>query len=394
VNQPPLRRDVVVDEPGMVGARWWQDSVVDPVSRRAMLTGLLGAGVAVAVVAGGLAECEPTKSARRQAIELQRQYGWSFGASSEGLVFNGSSTEPFDPSRLDRMPLDLAPRSSALRPYYVQTLFEAPSALPRAVAEGEDGPPPPPLKQALRPILTSSMRDAYAWARRFAESLASIPGACLVVDLDGPDSVAFAAGASPVFDPVFLFDNWPHPHGVVPAHLTLAAAAYYQPLFAQPGPVDSPPMFVLDRKRLAPYSDDAAQFDNRWVARMPSAGVLWGLGVRKLFYITAIRQSPRELDDLNDDLVAAVAAGISIVAIALSGYPLDAQGSPASSALSDAYTPVPRRTPFSSEGIAGAHATPQQFGSVPVVVSAFRGTVIDVGWNRSGSWNRGWTSGG
>src|SRR5689334_23419108 len=54
-------------------------------------------------------------------------------------------------------------------------------------------------------------------------------------------------------------DNWPHPKGVVPAHQTLAAAAYFQPLFAKRAGVGSPPMLVLDRRRLAAYTDDRSE---------------------------------------------------------------------------------------------------------------------------------------
>jgi hypothetical protein len=395
VSEEPLRQDVAVDEPGMVGARWWQDSVVDPVGRRQMLFTMLAAGAGVGVGAAALAASDPTRTARRAALDLQRQYGWSFGASAEGLVFNGVSTEPFDRSRLDRMVAELAPRSSAHRPFYVPTLFEAPAALPRAVAEGDPGAVGS-LRQSLVPISTTGMREAFAWADRYARWLAQVPGACLVVDLNGPESVAFAAGASGLFDPVFLFDNWPHPHGVVAAHLTLAAAAYYQPMFARAGPNGSPPMFVLDRQRLAPYRDDAAQFDNRWVARMPNTKELQGLGARTVFYVVPSLSMPCELDDLNDDFVSYALGGFSIVALDTSIRDADGLHGPAdvATSLGATYLPMPRRTPFSSGHPGAGRPVPDQFGSVPVVLSALGGTLLGVAWSRSGSWNRGWGGGG
>src|SRR5271170_5569626 len=76
-------------------------------------------------------------------------------------------------------------------------------------------------------------------------------GAMVVVDLPGPEAVAFAAGAASAFDPVFALDNWPHPRGVVPAHQTLAAAAYCQPLFARRASGSAAPrwpLLVLDRR--------------------------------------------------------------------------------------------------------------------------------------------------
>ena len=204
--------------------------------------------------------------------------------------------------------------------------------------------------------------------------------------------MAFAAAASSRFDPVFLFDNWPHPHGVVPAHLTLAAAAYYQlhvrQGFAasnaeQAGP--SAPMFVLDRQRLATYTDSATQFDNRWVARMPGVQALRTLGIKKLLYVGPVGTT-HELDDLNDDFVTDHTAGISISLMdvtAIDALHLKNQ-------LSVEYAPVARRTLFSSGIAGGGRPTPPEFGSVPVVLSLVGGTLLGVAWSRSGTWNRGW----
>ena len=228
------------------------------------------------------------------------------------------------------------------------------------------------------------MRDAFRAAQTAAQALAAVPGAALVVDLDGQDSVAFAAGASALFDPVFLFDNWPHPHGVVPAHLTLAAAAYYQPMLAkaaQSAPHDSPAMFVLDRQRLSTYTDSAQQFDNRWVARMPGVQALRSLGIKRLLYVSP-SSSARELDDLNDDFVTDHAAGIAITLVDVSAI------DPAT--LASSCAPVARRTLFSSGVAGGGRPTPPEFGSVPVVVGLVGGTLLGVAWSRSGTWNRGW----
>jgi hypothetical protein len=392
VSERPLRQDARVDEPGLVGARWWQDSVVDPVGRRQAILTLLVAGglIGVAGVGAGAAveACEPTKTSRLLALELQRKYGWSFGAATESLVFNGVSTEPFDPGRLAAMVTDLGPRVASHRPFYVPTLFESPTALPQAVSEA-DPTPIPPLSSALKPILTSSMRHAYQSAQGALQALAAVPGAALVVDLDGQDSVAFAAGASSLFDPVFLFDNWPHPHGVVPAHLTLAAAAYYQPMLAnaaRSGPRDSPAMFVLDRQRLNSYTDSAERFDNRWVARMPGVQALKALGVRRLLYVEP-SSSGRELDDLNDDFVTDHAAGIAITLVDLTA--IDAASVASTAKLAADYTPIARRTQFSSGVAGGGRPTPSEFGSVPVVLGLAGGALLGVAWSRSGTWNRG-----
>jgi hypothetical protein len=390
VSERPLRQDARVDEPGLVGARWWQDSVIDPVGRRHTILTLLAVGVGLGV--GGLAldACEPTKKSRLGALELQRKYGWSFGAATESLVFNGQSTEPFDRSRLAQMVTDLAPRLAAHRPFYVQTLFESPTALPTAVSEG-DPTAIPSLKDALQPIFTQGMHDIFKWVQANVDALAAVPGVALVVDLDGQDSVAFAAGASARFDPVFLFDNWPHPHGVVAAQHTQAAAAYYQPMFAsasmasQAGPHPPAPMFVLDRQRLATYTDSATQFDNRWVARMPGVQALRALGIKRLLYVGPAANT-RELDDLNDDFVTDHTAGISIALIDVPTFDALQLGTQ----LSVDYVPSARRTLFSSGISGGGRPTPPEFGSVPVVLSLVGGTLLGVAWSRSGTWNRGW----
>ncbi len=406
MSEPTLHQDAHVDEPGLVGARWWQDSIVDPVGRRKALISLLAVGAGVGAAGLLFEACAPTRKGRKRSLEIQRQYGWSFGAATESLVFNGVSTEPFDRARLAKMVEELAPRLAKHLPYYLPTLFESPSALPKAVCEG-DSATIAPLDGALRPIATPAMRDAFSRAQAAVDGLAT-PGTALVVDLDGPSSVAFAAAASRRFDPVFLFDNWPHPRGVVAAHLTLAAAAYYQPMLAkaapEAGPSDAPAMFVLDRQRLATYTDSAQQFDNRWVARMPGRDALKTLGVTRLAYVSPLSSAPWELDDMNDDLVFDHAGGIAIVAVSLSDLP---QGSPLvsppasiappppPSKLGTDYVPVPRRTPFSSGAPGGTRPIPTDFGSVEVLLSLLGGVFMGVAWSRSGTWNRsGGSSGG
>jgi len=401
VSEPTLRRDAQVDHPGLIGARWWQDSVVDPVGRRKALITMatLGAGLGIAGLV--IDACAPTRKGRRHALDLQREFGWSFGAATESLVFNGQSTEPFDRDRLGQMATELAPRVSKHRPYYVPTLFESPTALPRTVCEG-DPATIPSLKAALQPIFTDAMRDAFRRAEASLDSW-SDGDTGLVVDLDGPSSVAFAAAASSRFDPIFLFDNWPHPRGVVAAHLVLAAAAYYQPMLAKAvhdAAPDAPPMFVLDRQRLASYGDNAQQFDNRWVARIPGLQALWALGIRRIAYVTPAPQAPWELDDLNDDFVADHLGGISILALPLSNLPAAPStalriGSPSVSALGADYAPVPRRTPFSSGAAGARRPTPEDFGSVEVLQSLIGSALLGVAWSRSGTWNRssGWGGG-
>ncbi len=466
-TDPPFQRDELVDKPGIVGARWWQEGLdqADPVARRTALKVMFGAAIGIAAV-GGLVALIAKSSApsvpgtgsasdydttqTRKALVLQREYGWSFGAPGEALVFDGQSTAPFDRAALARLADDLSPSRAALRPFFVPTLLESVTAQRKTVPAG-DPAPFVPVGDVLQPIFTPAMGAAF----RSGRALASLfdakkhPGAppiALVVDLPGPESIAFAAGAIGAFDPVLLFDNWPHPRGVVKAHLTLAAAAYFQPLFAKARQRSNqaPPMFLLDRGRLAPYTDDATQFDNRCIARMPSATRLAALGLAHMLCVVPSSSDTRESDDLNEDFVDAARSNMQVRLVAddafgpdpdaiPSVHVVDAGTSPMPTpdaplhyygrqAATDGwfwvdypwsgtsakareptfprpgstYVPTPRSSAFSSGlPVSPMHPTPSDFGAVPVVIAVATGAIIGARMSRNGSWTRssGWGGG-
>ncbi|WP_437737553.1 hypothetical protein [Sorangium sp. So ce1335] len=440
--EEPFERAEVVDSPGIVGSRWWHKGLVDApkdASRRSAImvalgvVGLSGVAAALAVVADGCSG-DDTEVQRKRALDMQRSFGWSFGAAQESVTFDGESKKPFDKGALARMSTDLRPADESLRAYYVPSLFESPYAAPTLVPEG-DPAPVTPLGTVLRPIFTPAMDRAYRSGKALASLLlaARTPSGlrrdiAVLVDLDGPESVAFAAGAAEAFEPVFTFDNWPHPRGVVKAHLTLAAAAYYQPLFARPPSGPRATMLVLDRQRLSAYSDDATQFDNRYVARLPAADALWARGVRHVLYVVPTEMDAVESDDLNDDLVAYRMRQIDVGMIAASVFSADA-GEPTPAGATDEwppyyyggraathgwfwvdypwgpppapvpvepavrrpgkhYVPTSRATPFSGTSLGGAQPVPETFGTVPVVVALGTGAILGAALSRSGSWNR------
>ena len=82
-------------------------------------------------------------------------------------------------------------------------------------------------------------------------------------------------------------------------------------------------MFVLDSLRLSPYRDDAQQFDNRYLARLPSAQALTALGYNRVLYVRPSNSELQELDDLNDDFVHYRDAGIDVRAVALADFTID-----------------------------------------------------------------------
>jgi hypothetical protein len=429
-GEPPFQRTELLDKPGIVGAKWWQDrlSTVDPIARRqALMTlGIVGltlvaTGVVVAAVVSE-SDAPDTTTKLFGALDMQRKYGWSFGAAGEALTFDGQSQQPFDRSALDRLVGDFAPAQARLKRFSSPTLFQSPSALPTSIPEG-DPAQVRPLRDALQPIITAAMDTAYRSGKGLASLFeGALPQTVMVVDLPGPQAIAFTAGLAGTFDPCFTFENWPHPRGVVHAHMTLGAAAYYQPLFTrmtasrkQPGPA----ALVLDRDRLTAYTDDASQFDNRYAAKLPTAAALKELGVKNVLYVVPTRNDVVELDDLNEQLVAYVAAGLSVKAVAVSdfmpGAPLPGQTAaeapyyyggdiathqgfwdrylwsppsktahraPTNVSSGSSYSPQPRSTAFSSA------AVPTGFGFVPVIVAAGTGAVLGAKLSRSGSWNR------
>jgi hypothetical protein len=333
-----------------MSASWWRASLrARPLAR--LLSGWsapliwTGAGLTVSGCAEILSETEPDRT--QAALEAQQQDGWSVGDEGRPLAFPGA--QPRDISgglewreALSTLTLRLSPAEPRWSPYYVPTLFQSLEA-PRSAD----------LRAAISPIYTSEM--AVAWHR--GEALLSLfldNGVCrndvaVVLDVAGPEAVALGAALAPCFDPIFVLDNWPHPDGVVPAHLTLGAALYFLPSFERARPTRSAsaaPLFVLDRQRLAPYTDDAGRFDNRYFAGLPSREALQAGGIRQLLYVTPDEVS-MDADDLNGDLVALDQGGIDVKMLALSDF---------------SQTPLPG---WPSQPVPGCPPAPLAFGPQP-----------------------------
>jgi len=301
----------------LVGAAWWTASLRAQPLRPLIWTS------AGALSLSGCAEliAEAPQDPGHAALDQQQVEGWNVGGEALTLAFPSAQETDISGGTgwrdsLGSLALRLSPAAPRWAPYYVPTLFQSLEA-PR---NGD-------LRLAMRPIFTAEM----ALASRRGEALLSLlqeGGTCrndvaVVLDLVGPEAIAVAAALAPCLDPVFVFQNWPHPAGVVPAHLTLAAALYYLPTFERERPGRSPlaaPVFVLDRQRLAPYVDDAKQFDNRYLAGLPSAAALQGAGIRHVLYVTPDEAVTLEADDLNDDLVGLDVAGLDVKMLALADF--------------------------------------------------------------------------
>lgn len=399
---PEFKKDVAIDKPGIVGARWWHQGLLDEearMSRRQAMVGIATATGVVAAVAGlaGLAFLdgpEETTVAHRESLVMQRVYGWDFGARGTPLVFDGKSTTPFVRADLAKLPVLMTPNPGPFAKYHVPTLLESLSAAPaaRLPDPGDGGPPADgvPFKKlvdVIEPIYTPAMQEAYAAGEELVRLLQGRTDLAVVVDMPGPQSVAFAAGAASAFEPVLLFDNWPHPKAVVPSHVALAALAYYQPRFAETKTRKTAmPLFVLDRSRLSPYSENSALFDNRYYAKMPKLSSLSKDGIKSLLYVVASPASLPEPDDLNPIFAQPKPeTGIDLRAVALADLKAD------QSTFWGTGTPEPGAVPLSAarghQFLLRALAPPPSFSKVPVIVSA-SGLIISAALDRSGSMNR------
>ncbi|WP_224365074.1 hypothetical protein [Hyalangium versicolor] len=375
-NEPedlPFLRKVTTRQPGIVGAQWWNEGLSemqDPMSRRSALKALAALGGVVAVGGGIIAAVTGVTSdpiEDRDTLETQRAQGWNFGAPDEALSFVGQSSVAYDASSFDTLATGMAPRQDSLKPFYQATLFQALAEVPGTNWEGLQSKSA--LKGTLRPIFTPAMDTAFrqglALESLFPQGQEVSRTTAVFVDLPGPETVAFSTGLARRFEPIYTFDNWPHPRGVVPAHLTLAAVVYYRPLLdrlARERSTPAPPVFVLDRNRLLPFTDVKKQFDNRYLVRLPPAQSLKGLGIQHVLYIVPGDVPLQELDDINEDFVSYREAGIDVKAMAASDF------QPADPKAEDALT-----QPYTADALAALPRQPYFFGGSPQSHSIFWG---------------------
>jgi hypothetical protein len=338
-NRPhPFVLQVAYDQDELLGARWWHEGLqLAPVdladsplgtdaSRRAALKVLAGLGVGVVFAGVAFRGCAGNRPTRYQsstsssnasnspplaATDAQRQYGLLYAADGAAFAWtdtvpNDANGDPMDRSSLQLLATELQPKIARWQPFYVPTLaisLQAPDATE--------------LRAKIPFVNSAAMQSAFVRGQALADVIAyaEAPAKWLVVvDLPGPQSVAFAAGLAKQATPVCMFGNWPHPRGVVPSHMTLAALLFHRPqLAASPREGELAAALVLDRDRLHPYDNASDRFDNRYVVQLPSATALQGIE-RVLYVVPGGGQASaeQELDDLNETFVAWRSAGVPV----------------------------------------------------------------------------------
>lgn len=268
---------------------------------------------------------------QQDAIELQKKEGWNAGSTDKKLTFTGkTSTDSqgtMDWSNFNTSAALLKAwgvKNSAWQPYTVPTLVQALDQ--------------PSLKGEIGPVFTPAMRTAYSRGLGMREILQKTKNpetTMIVVDIPGPEAVAYAAAIADVADPVITFDNWPHPLGVVKSHETLGAMLYYAAEVsakAAKRPANAPGVLVLDANRIAADVDPDTQFDNRYVAKIPTADKLQGMKTTNVIYAVPDKGVTAERDDLNDDFASYKEKGINVSMIALSDFTPDPKEQQADSA--------------------------------------------------------------
>ncbi|MGI9104870.1 MAG: hypothetical protein ACR2G4_01330, partial [Pyrinomonadaceae bacterium] len=294
---------------------WWQTS------RRTFIVG--GAIAAGAALTGGgiwLATRDDTTDVDKDSLDLQRAQGWNIGSEEMRLTLAGVQTMDSRQSDgwhtyLDQSAMLTAyqPKSQTWLPFFVPTLIQS---LQYETLRGQ-----------IAPIFLPDMKEAYERGRTIGRDfLANAENAseiAIIVDLPGRDSIALGAGMADAAHLIPTFDNFPHPLGVAPSHETLGAMLYYageieakQTALA----TNAAPVFLLDSKRLEPYRDADTQFDNRYLAKLPSARKFQEMGIKSIVYVVPDRTRTEELDDLNEDLVEYKNNNLNVAMLPLSDF--------------------------------------------------------------------------
>ena len=257
----------------------------------------------------------------QDSLDLQKKEGWNVGSTDRKLNFEPTFTSALasvpdsdwkqylDPNKLIAA---YQPTSATWQPYFVPALLQS-------MAQQS-------LREQIKPVKTPLMEQTYGQAQGLHELLSQSANAnesLIVADLEGTQAIAFGAAMADFACLIPVFDNWPHPLGVVRSHETLGAMLYYAKEIEDKKakvPDKAPAVLLLDSQRLNAYTDEENQFDNRYLAKLPAANDLKQRGITSLMYVVKDEKQKEELDDLNDEFVELQKQGISVRLLRLSEF--------------------------------------------------------------------------
>jgi hypothetical protein len=301
-------------------AAWWQDELTRrEANRRVLAGGALVAGVAAigATSAGCTSNSEPTES---NSLDLQRASGWNVGFDTESITVPDATTSDSLGGEGWRGFLTPTRLIEATQPAAETWRSHESPALIQALGQAS-------LASAMTPMHNTAMDAAYGRGLALGELIDASENpqeTLIVIDMPGEEAVSAAAGMAKVIEPVFWFDNWPHPRGVVDSERPLAALLYYAAELdaaRSTRPEQHARALVFDANRLANYTDASADFDNRYMADLPDAAQLQAYGITKVLYVRP-SQRDQDLDDVNEPLAALSGAGISVQMVTMDAFQL------------------------------------------------------------------------
>ena len=215
----PVRRSTFgqpsSNKPGGAGGQMTQ-WFTQHISRRSVGKGLAwGAVLTMAGVTVYQLASDDDPEVSQDSLELQKKEGWNVGSTNKPLAFDGSSGtdsrgktwSAYDPNYLISI---YQPRDPQWQPFFVPTLIQSLSQ--------------PSLNSQMRPVRTAQMADTYERAEALRNLISQTPNAkqtLIISELPGPQSIALGAAMADTARLVPVFDNWPHPLGVVHSHETI-----------------------------------------------------------------------------------------------------------------------------------------------------------------------------
>ena len=193
-------------------------------------------------------------------------------------------------------------------PYAKATLFASADSNRRLVSE-TTGIVSRPLQDKLQSV------SSVSWVSS---------GIGIIADLPQDESVIVAEffARRYGFQPVALFNNWPHARGLVNCEVVLAGLIALASQMASVSKLipQSPPIFMAENNRLGNRQPNENDFDNRYFLSeedLPPSSYLKQHGINQIFYIFKEGAFYVETDDLNPYFCTLAKDGIDLFKVSV-----------------------------------------------------------------------------